>query len=89
MAFAACARDRQYSRPSLVADNILDIRGGRHPLAEMVVDTFIPNDTVIRSKLDDGIAQGGARSTSRVQVITGIIASQCEEISVPVVGDKN
>lgn len=67
----------------MVAENILEIRGGRHPLAEMVVDTFIPNDTLIRSKLDNGTVQGGARSsTSRVQVITGIIGCpMCKNVS--------
>jgi len=69
MAFAVCARDRQYCRPSLVAENVLEIRGGRHPLAELVVETFIPNDTIVGSQ-DDHV-QGRASGSDRVQVITG------------------
>nr|GMC86944.1 DNA mismatch repair protein MSH5 isoform X3 [Ipomoea batatas] len=45
------ARQNNYARPTLTAENILDIHNGRHLLQEMTVDTFIPNDTKI---LDEG-----------------------------------
>ena len=66
MAFAACARDHQYCRPALVSENVLLMDGGRHPLAELVVDTFIPNSTSM------SVGRG------RVQVITG----QCSSASI-------
>ncbi len=65
MAFAACARNQQYCRPALVADDVLVIEQGRHPLAELVVDVFIPNDTNMTG------------SQGRVQVITGAAGGRC------------
>ena len=50
-------------RPALTQDNVLDIRGGRHPLAEMAVapsgSAYIPNDTHM------------AADKTRVHVVTG------------------
>ncbi len=46
-------------RPELTSDNVLIIRAGRHPLTEMLVDSFIANDCCITE--DQG----------RVNVITG------------------
>lgn len=45
-------------RPELTIDRELCIRGGRHPLTEVALDTFIPNDT------DMG-------ATGRVHIVTG------------------
>ncbi|KAG1678264.1 hypothetical protein FOA52_013885 [Chlamydomonas sp. UWO 241] len=59
MSFAACARNNNYCRPILTGDNVLYIEGGRHALAEMLVDTYIPNDTTMTESL------------GRVHVITG------------------
>ncbi|KAF7314371.1 DNA mismatch repair protein 5 [Mycena kentingensis (nom. inval.)] len=44
LAFAGASRGLGYRRPCMVEDNIIDIRQGRHPLQEQVVDTFVPND---------------------------------------------
>ncbi|KZT11913.1 uncharacterized protein LAESUDRAFT_670086 [Laetiporus sulphureus 93-53] len=44
LSFAEASRACNYNRPHMVDDNIIDIRQGRHPLQEMVVDTFVPND---------------------------------------------
>jgi len=62
VSLAEAATELRLTRPKLTADNSLNIRGGRHILAEMVVkDTadFIPNDTAMGSE------------TGRIHVITG------------------
>ncbi|CAH9108394.1 unnamed protein product [Cuscuta epithymum] len=58
LSLALVARQNNYKRPTLTAQNFLDIHNGRHLLQEMTVDTFIPNDTKIS---DEG----------RVNIITG------------------
>ncbi|TMX03043.1 hypothetical protein EJD97_018644 [Solanum chilense] len=47
LALALVAHQNNYVRPNLTAEDLLDIRSGRHVLQEMTVDTFIPNDTNI------------------------------------------
>ncbi|KAJ3895476.1 muts domain V-domain-containing protein [Lentinula edodes] len=47
LAFADVSRAYDYQRPVMVEDNIIDIVQGRHPLQELVVDTFVPNDARI------------------------------------------
>ncbi|KAJ3837138.1 muts domain V-domain-containing protein [Lentinula raphanica] len=47
LAFADVARAYDYRRPVMVEDNVIDIVKGRHPLQELVVDTFVPNDARI------------------------------------------
>ncbi|KAK7056880.1 hypothetical protein VNI00_002597 [Paramarasmius palmivorus] len=44
LAFADVSRMYEYRRPVMVEENVIDIVQGRHPLQEMVVDTFVPND---------------------------------------------
>nr|AKI32383.1 DNA mismatch repair protein MSH5 [Watanabea reniformis] len=56
---AQCANQYNYTQPTLTTENVLHIKQGRHLLTEMIVDTFIPNDTIM------------AADTARVQVITG------------------
>ncbi|XP_011270058.1 MSH5 protein, variant [Capsaspora owczarzaki ATCC 30864] len=45
LALASFAREYNYTQPVMMEENVLDITGGRHPLQELCVDTFIPNDT--------------------------------------------
>lgn len=45
LALADVARKNNFVRPELVAEPRLDIVGGRHPLQELCVDRFVPNDT--------------------------------------------
>jgi DNA mismatch repair protein MutS len=44
--FAEIAVQREYVRPELTDDDVLDIRGGRHPVVELMMarEDFIPND---------------------------------------------
>ncbi|KIK07942.1 hypothetical protein K443DRAFT_128726 [Laccaria amethystina LaAM-08-1] len=47
LSFAEASRLYDYKRPEMVQDNYIEIIGGRHPLHEQVVDTFVPNDARI------------------------------------------
>ncbi|PIL22345.1 hypothetical protein GSI_15033 [Ganoderma sinense ZZ0214-1] len=44
LSFAIAARSYDYRRPCMTEENVVDIKQGRHPLQELVVDTFVPND---------------------------------------------
>ncbi|KAI6114298.1 DNA mismatch repair protein MutS [Pisolithus sp. B1] len=44
LAFAEAARSFDYRRPQMVEGSIINIVQGRHPLQELVVDAFVPND---------------------------------------------
>jgi DNA mismatch repair protein MutS len=41
-----------YVRPTLTGEDIIDIKGGRHPIVEHTTgaDNFVPNDTYLRNK---------------------------------------
>ncbi|GLI68660.1 hypothetical protein VaNZ11_013136, partial [Volvox africanus] len=52
-----------YCRPQLTTDNELSIVNGRHPLAETVVETYIPFTTIMH------------QDRGRLQVVTGPNAS--------------
>jgi DNA mismatch repair protein MSH5 len=45
IALALVAKENNYTRPVLTQERILEIKGGRHPLQELCVDDFVPNDT--------------------------------------------
>ncbi|KAJ8080499.1 hypothetical protein PM082_017332 [Marasmius tenuissimus] len=45
LAFADVSSAYEYRRPIMVEENMIEIVQGRHPLQEMVVDTFVPNDS--------------------------------------------
>ncbi|KAF9200860.1 MutS protein msh5 [Haplosporangium sp. Z 27] len=45
VSLAQVARLRNYKRPTLTEENVLHIVNGRHPLQELVVDSFVSNDT--------------------------------------------
>ncbi|OSD07423.1 hypothetical protein PYCCODRAFT_1463684 [Trametes coccinea BRFM310] len=47
LSFAEVSRSYDYRRPCMTEENVIDIKQGRHPLQELVVDTFVPNDTFI------------------------------------------
>ncbi|XP_021941355.1 mutS protein homolog 5-like, partial [Zootermopsis nevadensis] len=45
IALALVAKENNYTRPVLTQERVLEIEGGRHPLQELCVDDFVPNDT--------------------------------------------
>lgn len=51
MALGQLALARSYCRPEMVADPVLSIEGGRHPIAETQVQTaFVPNDLKVNAE---------------------------------------
>jgi dsDNA-specific endonuclease/ATPase MutS2 len=50
IALALVAKENNYTRPVLTEERVLEIEGGRHPLQELCVDDFVPNDTFSRVK---------------------------------------
>ncbi|XP_069675709.1 mutS protein homolog 5-like isoform X6 [Periplaneta americana] len=63
IALAMVAKENNYTRPTLMEEQVLDITGGRHPLQELCVDSYVPND----------ILSGDQQSL--VKIITGPNAS--------------
>lgn len=68
----------------MVEDNVIDIKEGRHPLQEMIVDHFVPNDVRMRGGEGLGVEQDrgeddedGVRAYS-VLVLTG--ANACGKV---------
>jgi DNA mismatch repair protein MutS len=55
-ALAALARQRGYCRPRCVAEPVLRIIDGRHPVLDIIAPegTFVPNDTVCAPITEDG-----------------------------------
>jgi DNA mismatch repair protein MutS len=49
---AEVAIQHGYVRPLLTTDNVIDIKGGRHPVVERSIgsDNFVPNDTYLNNK---------------------------------------
>ncbi len=50
--FAEAADSHGYVKPELVEEPVLDVRGGRHPMAERILPAgaFVPNDLQLSSK---------------------------------------
>lgn len=57
ISFATAAEDMNYVKPIVDDSGILDIKGGRHPVIEKMIDTgsFVDNDTYLDKK-DDRVA---------------------------------
>ncbi|MBQ9789254.1 MAG: DNA mismatch repair protein MutS [Lentisphaeria bacterium] len=49
MSLAETARKYNYIRPQISDDDVIDIKGGRHPVldAKLVGETFVPNDVLL------------------------------------------
>ncbi|KXJ15947.1 MutS protein-like 5 [Exaiptasia diaphana] len=63
LSLTICAHEGCYVRPEMTSEPIFDIKGGRHPLQELCVSQFVPNDTVKQKDKD------------RMTIITGPNAS--------------
>ncbi|KAJ6257392.1 hypothetical protein Dda_8281 [Drechslerella dactyloides] len=59
LSFAQAARANSWVRPLITDRNIIQISSGRHPLQELCVQTFIPNNTNLQ-----GGAGGDAENTN-------------------------
>ncbi|ORY78537.1 muts domain V-domain-containing protein [Protomyces lactucae-debilis] len=53
VAFAEAAKKHKYCRPEMVEASVLDVKGGRHPLHEIILATFVENDTLLRGGPSD------------------------------------
>lgn len=42
--FAKVSNENKYVRPILNNENIIDIKNGRHPVIELTIDNYVPND---------------------------------------------
>ncbi|KAJ0121776.1 hypothetical protein J7T55_008943 [Diaporthe amygdali] len=56
LALALGADKYKMTAPQLTSTNIIQIEGGRHPLQELVVPSFIANDTLLLGGCGDGTA---------------------------------
>jgi DNA mismatch repair protein MSH5 len=61
LALAQGAHIYNLTRPQIIAENVIEIKQGRHLLQEMSVPTYIPNDTLITGGND--MSSGGFGST--------------------------
>ncbi len=67
VALAELARQRNYCRPEIVEEPILQIVDGRHPVLDIVEPegTFVPNDTVVQCSRHTPCAVGDAAEKSK------------------------
>ncbi|KAK3956383.1 muts domain V-domain-containing protein [Pseudoneurospora amorphoporcata] len=77
-ALALAAEKYNWARPKMTSENIIDIEGGRHPLQELLVPSFIPNDCLLKggrgSEENDKVDLIGAKDEpkeSSVLILTG------------------
>jgi DNA mismatch repair protein MutS len=76
--FAERAAALSLARPTFVADAGIAIRGGRHPVVEGEVETFIPNDLVLRPErrllIVTGPNMGGKSTYMRQAAVIALLA---------------
>ncbi|KAI9508899.1 DNA mismatch repair protein MutS [Russula earlei] len=91
LCFAEATNQYNYKRPQMSEENVINIKQGRHPLQEQVVDTFVPNDIlivggagigsypVVRGESNDLVSGGSVRGNS-VVICTG--ANACGKVKL-------
>ncbi|KAH6908017.1 muts domain V-domain-containing protein [Coprinopsis sp. MPI-PUGE-AT-0042] len=67
LALAHASRANNYVRPEMVQDNMIEIIGGRHPLHEQILDTFVAND----ARLVGGAGLGYGEDWNSILLCTG------------------
>jgi DNA mismatch repair protein MutS len=77
--FAILANDKHWSQPELVSDRMIDIRDGRHPVVEEVMqEPFIANNTLLNTNssmlLVTGPNMGGKSTYMRQTALIVILA---------------
>jgi len=68
LSLAVAAQQYALTRPFISEENVINIVSGRHPLQELVVSTFIENDTCLAGGQDPGANEVDAPS---VVLLTG------------------
>ncbi|MHB1428413.1 MAG: DNA mismatch repair protein MutS [Rhodocyclaceae bacterium] len=79
-AFATAARRYDYCRPQFVEHPCIEIRGGRHPVVERQVETFIANDLDLHPNRRMLIVTGpnmGGKSTYMRQTALIVLLAHC------------
>ena len=79
------ARELDFCRPVFTATPGIEIRGGRHPVVERMVDAYIPNDVALRADrrllLVTGPNMGGKSTYMRQTAVIALLA--CCGMHVP------
>ncbi|KAI0061404.1 hypothetical protein BV25DRAFT_1870738 [Artomyces pyxidatus] len=82
LSFAEASVAFNYRRPQMTEENVIIIKQGRHPLQEQVVDTFVPNDSLVVGGAgigsfpivhgeDDDLSSDGTILGNSVMICTG------------------
>ena len=73
LSFAKVSLENNYIRPVIEDSNVLDIRGGRHPVIEKylpVGESYVPNDVKLEAPSAKGEEKAG-EATPQIMIITG------------------
>jgi DNA mismatch repair protein MSH5 len=68
LSLATVAKEMNFVKPEISEDNVIIIKNGRHPLQELTVDSFIPNDTYVSCEENVAIITGENGSGKSVYV---------------------
>ncbi|UZJ53372.1 hypothetical protein CBS101457_002692 [Exobasidium rhododendri] len=72
LAFAFVAAKNGYIRPHMIEEPSLDIREGRHPMQELIVEAYVPNSTALEGGRGLGVEVGEEEERYHsVTVVTG------------------
>ena len=63
VAMARGAKQHNFARPRLTEENVIEIKGGRHPLQELTVSSFVPNNTNVVGGAGTGTADEAANTS--------------------------
>jgi len=72
MSLAESATKYRYNCPRMTEENILDIKMGRHPLQELCVSTYVPNDCRLAGGIN-AVETGSEASGQPVQFASTIL----------------
>ncbi|KAL2263346.1 hypothetical protein VTK26DRAFT_7142 [Humicola hyalothermophila] len=65
LALALAAEKYNWVAPTMTAANVIDIAGGRHPLQELLVPSYIPNDCAMAGGCGTGGSEEGGSSANK------------------------
>lgn len=71
LALTHVAIQYRLTRPVLVDENVIEIKGGRHLLHELAVPSFVPNDTLLRGGSGDEEHDQGPEKDPNMILLTG------------------
>ncbi|KAK3299100.1 muts domain V-domain-containing protein [Chaetomium fimeti] len=71
LALALAADKYNWVAPTMTSSNVIDIVGGRHPLQELLVPSYIPNDTTIAGGEGTGRSKEARGLAPSMLILTG------------------